>query len=137
VSAQRDLDDLADESADYPITTEHGELFYRGMLVSFSPGSRTGVVRASDGRELPLDLVHAVLLPAGSAAVERQLRSGMAVGYDVAWTSRGRRVSKIFALAEAEKTPAGGARSEGQQGAEGEVPPQHLSDQDRQRRDVE
>jgi hypothetical protein len=137
VSAQRDLDDFDDESADYPITTERGELFYRGQLVSFSPGSRTGVVRASDGREFPLDLVHAVLLPADSAAAERQLRSGIAVGYDIGWTSHGRRVSKIFVLQDAPEAPSARPPSEGQQGAEGEVPPQHLSDQDRQRRDVE
>jgi hypothetical protein len=131
VSAQRDLDDLGDESTDYPITTARGELFYRGVLLSYSPGSRTGVVRTSDGRELPLDLVHAVLLPAGSAAAERALRPGIAVGYDVGWTSRGRRVSKIFALSDAEGASTGRPRSEGQQGAEGEVPPQHLADQDR------
>jgi hypothetical protein len=75
------------------------ELYYQGMLLRFSRGGGVGVVRTSTGRELAFDLRYVVVLggPAENpTAVE--LREGMRVGYDVGWTSRGLRVTKLFPI---------------------------------------
>jgi hypothetical protein len=79
---------------------ESGELFYRGTLLRFARGTGRGVVRsASSGREVPFELLHVVFL--GSPIGEQlELHEGMDVGYDVGWTSRGLRVTKIFPIRE-------------------------------------
>ena len=79
---------------------ESGELFYRGTLLRFARGTGRGVVRsASTGREVPFELLHVVVL--GSPIGEQlELHEGMDVGYDVGWTSRGLRVTKIFPIRE-------------------------------------
>jgi len=91
-SGERTDDDASDESY-APL----GELFYRGTLIRLSRGGGAGVVRsARDGREIPFERQHVTVLgdPGGSGQVE--LREGMPVGYDVGWTSRGLRVTKLF-----------------------------------------
>jgi hypothetical protein len=77
---------------------ESDELFYRGTLLQFARGTGRGVVRsARTGREVPFELIHVVVLGA-SAEEPLELREGMEVGYDVGWTSRGLRVTKIFPI---------------------------------------
>lgn len=81
-----------------------GGLFYRGLLLRFARGTGAGTVRsAATGREVPFDLIHVQVLgekgPAG-------LREGAAVGYDVGWTSRGLRVTKLFPIEEGSDAPA-------------------------------
>lgn len=87
-------DDVAEDAAsDAPPS----EPFYRGILIRLARGGGRGVVRSvRTGREVPFEREHAVVLgePGPSGAIE--LREGMAVGYDVGWTSRGLRVTKIF-----------------------------------------
>jgi len=74
-----------------------GELFYRGTLIRLSRGGGAGVVRsAHDGREIPFEREHVLVLGGGSEGTPPDLREGMAVGYDVGWTSRGLRVTKLF-----------------------------------------
>lgn len=76
---------------------ESGELFYRGILLQFARGTGRGVIRsARTGREVPFELLHVVVL--GSADDPFDLREGMEVGYDVGWTSRGLRVTKLFPI---------------------------------------
>jgi hypothetical protein len=61
------------------------------------PGSRTGVVRTSTGRDVPfaVDDVRILGTEAGFAA----LREGMPVGFDLGRTSRGLRVTVIRVFA--------------------------------------
>lgn len=92
-------DRRGDDDAEAP--TPLGELFYRGTLIRLSRGGWAGVVRsAHDGREIPFEREHVVVL--GGAGGPLELREGMTVGYDVGRTSRGLRVTKLFAV------PAGG-----------------------------
>lgn len=90
-------DDLLDEADGGGTSREAGDLFYRGILIRLSRGAHEGAVRSdATGREIRFELQH-VELPGGAAAA-RELREGMAVGYDVGWTSRGLRVTRIFPL---------------------------------------
>jgi hypothetical protein len=92
-------DELDGERGDRPPEGPPGELFYRGTLIRLLRGSGAGVVRsASSGREIPFEMQH-VALPGGPADPRLELREGMQVGYDVGWTSRGLRVTKLFPLA--------------------------------------
>lgn len=88
--------DRSEEDAAEDVFTPLGELFYRGTLVRLTRGGGFGVVRSDrDGREIPFERQHVTVLgAAGAGPVE--LREGMAVGYDVGWTSRGLRVTKLF-----------------------------------------
>ena len=86
-------DDAGDEVASEPLA----ELYYRGTLIRLSRGSRHGVVRSeATGREIPFDLQHVVVLDGDGNPAELELREGLTVGYDVGWTSRGLRVTKLF-----------------------------------------
>ena len=82
------------------------EPFYRGTLVQLSRGGR-GVVRSlQTGREIPFEREHVVVLVPRDAGWF-ELREGMTVGYDVGWTSRGLRVTKLFPAPEPPITGAG------------------------------
>jgi hypothetical protein len=73
------------------------EPFYRGVLIRLGRGGGRGVVRSvRTGREVPFEREHAVVLGESGASGAVELREGMTVGYDVGWTSRGLRVTKIF-----------------------------------------
>jgi hypothetical protein len=93
VSSADDADELPDAGG----APEHSEPFYRGTLVQLSRGGGRGVVRSlQTGREIPFERQHVVVLAPRDAGWF-ELREGMAVGYDVGWTSRGLRVTKLFA----------------------------------------
>lgn len=89
--------DDADELPGAGGAPEQAEPFYRGTLILLSRGGGRGVVRSlRTGREIPFEREHVVVLaPRDTGWFE--LREGMAVGYDVGWTSRGLRVTKLFA----------------------------------------
>ena len=73
------------------------EPFYRGTLIHVSRGGGRGVVRSlQTGREIPFEREHMVVLAPRDGAGWFELREGMIVGYDVGWTSRGLRVTKLF-----------------------------------------
>ena len=73
------------------------EPFYRGTLIQLARGGGRGVVRSlQTGREIPFEREHVVVLAPRDGAGWFELREGMAVGYDVGWTSRGLRVTKLF-----------------------------------------
>jgi len=74
-----------------------GEIGYRGTVVRFTPGSGSGVVRSRAGREVPFELQHVVVLGELVASPGRYaIAVGQEVGFDVGWTSRGLRVTKLF-----------------------------------------
>ena len=74
-----------------------GELAYRGTIAQFARGARSGVVRAASGREIPFDLEHVVVAESMIPAPGRvALEVGQTVGYDVGWTSRGLRITRLF-----------------------------------------
>lgn len=67
--------------------------FYQGAIVRLRPGSRTGVVRTGNGRDIEFALRDIRLL--GTDGGFGALREGMQVGFDLGWTSRGVRVTMI------------------------------------------
>lgn len=78
--------------ADAPEQT--GERFYLGTIRKLFPSAGLGMVRSDTGKEIPFAALHVVI----GGSVERfdDLREGMRVGFDVGWTSRGLRVTKLF-----------------------------------------
>lgn len=92
-------DDLDGERGDRSPAGPPGELFYRGTVIRLFPGAGAGVVRsAASGREIPFVLEHVELSGRARDDGRLELREGMEVGYDVGWTSRGLRVTRIFPL---------------------------------------
>lgn len=88
---------LDEDEGDRPDAAAPDELFYRGTLIRLSRGGHHGVVRsATTGREVSFELQHVTLVGARGPSGFVELREGMAVGYDVGWTSRGLRVTKLF-----------------------------------------
>jgi hypothetical protein len=93
----REDDDGSGGEAASDAPSSPGELAYHGTIAHFARGTGSGVVRTASGREIPFELEHVVvaesLVPApGRIAIE----VGQAIGYDVGWTSRGLRVTKLF-----------------------------------------
>lgn len=88
-----DADALEDESG----SAQPAEPFYRGTLIQLSRGGGRGIVRSQQtGREIPFEREHVVVLAPREGGGWFELREGMAVGYDVGWTSHGLRVTKLF-----------------------------------------
>lgn len=67
--------------------------FYRGTIIKLQRGVQRGIVRTASGRDVPFTFGHVTML--GPLRRFDDLREGMAVGYDVSWTSKGLRVSVI------------------------------------------
>ncbi len=67
--------------------------FYQGTIVRLHSGSRTGLVRTGTGRDLPFAMSDVRLL--GTDRGFAALHEGMQVGFDLGWTSHGRRVTTI------------------------------------------
>lgn len=89
--------DPSDGSDDEVASAPPDEPFYRGTLIQLSRGGGRGLVRSMQtGREIPFEREHAVVLGPRDATGWVELREGMSVGYDVGWTSRGLRVTKLF-----------------------------------------
>lgn len=94
-----DHDDEREADQDPPAASG-GPIAYVGTVVRWSPDSGTGVLRTGSGRELDFDVEHTVVLGelvAGPRAFA--ISDGQEVGYDVGWTSRGLRVTKLFPAA--------------------------------------
>lgn len=111
------------------VAPSDAELFYRGTLTRYSLARNEGVVRSSSGREVQFDLRFVRLCGGLQGRVpEVKLSEGLAVGFDVGWTSRGLRVSKMFPV------PSG---SERETGKEGEVPSDEGTGQNEDQLDIE
>lgn len=69
------------------------DFFYHGTIIRLSPKKKFGIVRTSSGKDLPFSFELVELL--GPVTSPRGLREGLVVGYDMSWTSRGLKVTKI------------------------------------------
>jgi len=69
------------------------DLFHQGVISKLFPSNNMGLVRAESGREIPFSFEFVVLL--GEAKNPADLKEGQEVGYDLGWTSKGLRVTKI------------------------------------------
>jgi hypothetical protein len=67
--------------------------FYQGIIARVNWGSETGVVLSRNGREIEFEFPFVTMI-GGYRRVE-SLRTGMRVGFDVGWTSRGLRVTTL------------------------------------------
>ncbi|MFM8410586.1 MAG: hypothetical protein ACKOCT_09940 [Alphaproteobacteria bacterium] len=91
-----DLDDEVGEQSGETATAP-GAIAYVGTVVRWNPDSGSGTVRTASGRELDFDVEHASVLGALVAGPRAfAISTGQAIGYDVGWTSRGLRVTKLF-----------------------------------------
>lgn len=97
MSQERELDDEPGSVE----ATPRGDLSYRGIIVRLARGTQSGAVRSASGREIPFELQYVTVLGQLAAALGQGdiLQVGTEVGYDVGWTSRGLRVTKLFAAA--------------------------------------
>lgn len=77
--------------ASQPKTPE--DRFYQGTILRVYPGSRSGLLRTGNGREVLFAIPHVEIL--GTTQGFAALHEGMRVGFDLGWTSRGMRVTTI------------------------------------------
>jgi hypothetical protein len=78
-----------------PEENKNGDLFHRGVITKLFPSNNLGLVRTQSGREIPFS--YDLVILSGNAKKPTELREGQEVGYDVTWTSKGLRVTKIKA----------------------------------------
>ncbi|TAJ98809.1 hypothetical protein EPO44_11015 [bacterium] len=69
------------------------DLFHQGIITKLFPTNNMGLVRTESGREVPFSFEFVILL--GEAKKPNDLREGQEVGYDLGWTSKGLRITKI------------------------------------------
>lgn len=113
------------------MSEESTPLHYTGRVTRFSAPRGVGAIRSDAGREVAFDVRFLEVAGAGRGDFARDaLEEGMRVGFDVGWTSRGLRVTWIRPLAP-------DATLEREPGAEGEVAPEEVADENGQGRDVE
>ena len=72
---------------------DSSERFYRGTILTLSPGAQRGTIRSASGRNIPFVFPYVTLL--GPRRRFEDLSEGLQVGFDVSWTSKGLRVSVI------------------------------------------
>jgi hypothetical protein len=114
-------------SEENPDTKQPQDLFHHGVISKLFPSNNMGVVRTESGREVQFSFEFVILLGAGQKPAD--LKEGMKVGYDLGWTSKGLRITKIKVFAEAEAPPAP-AELEGQGGQGQDLPSEDLSHKD-------
>lgn len=69
------------------------DLFHQGVISKLFPSNNMGLVRAESGQEIPFSFEFVLLL--GEAKNPADLKEGQEVGYDLGWTSKGLRITKI------------------------------------------
>lgn len=105
-------------------------LAYVGHVTQYSPTRGVGIVRSRVGKRVEFDIRFCELAGIGRGErIREHLHEGMAVDFDVGWTSRGLRITWMRSR-DAED-------SKRQAGPEGEVAPEETAHQDRESRDVE
>jgi hypothetical protein len=67
--------------------------FYQGIIARVNWGHETGVVLSRNGREIEFEFPFVTMI--GDYRRVESLRTGMRVGFDVGWTSRGLRVTTL------------------------------------------
>ena len=79
---------MADEELKLP-----QDLFHRGVISKLFPSNNMGVVRTENGREV--QFAYDLVIVTGAIHTPAELKEGMEVGYDLGWTSKGLRITKI------------------------------------------
>lgn|GEM_PF-606351 len=98
------------------------DLFHHGTISKLFPSNNMGVVRTESGREV--QFAYDLVIVTGDARSPAGLKEGMEVGYDLGWTSKGLRITKIkVGLAPS-------ATLKGQESQSEDLPPKDLSDKD-------
>lgn len=69
------------------------DLYHHGVISKLFPSNNMGVVRTESGREV--QFAYDLVIVTGSINNPIDLREGMSVGYDLGWTSKGLRITKI------------------------------------------
>jgi cold shock CspA family protein len=72
---------------------EEKDLFCHGVISKLFPSNNMGLVRTESGREVAFSFDLVILV--GEIKNPNDLKEGQEVGYDVGWTSKGLRVTKI------------------------------------------
>lgn len=103
--------DMSDTDKTAP--SAQSDLFHRGVITKLFPSNNTGFVRIESGREVPFS--YEFVLLCGAAKTVHDLSEGESVGYDLGWTPRGLRVTKIKTY-----PPAGEGSNSERQGTQGE-----------------
>jgi hypothetical protein len=85
------MDDANDDRQ--PQDTPPADRFYSGVIKKIFLGAGMGIVQSATGREIPFAAAHVIVT--GPVARFDDLREGMAVGFDVGWTSKGLRVTVL------------------------------------------
>jgi len=67
--------------------------FYQGVIAHVHWGHETGTVLSRNGREIEFEFPFVTMI--GDYRRVESLRTGMRVGFDVGWTSRGLRVTTL------------------------------------------
>jgi hypothetical protein len=84
---------MAPDDEQEPPDRSAADRFYPGTIKKLYAGSGMGIVRSATGREIAFSSLHVVLT--GRIRKFAELREGMAVGFDVGWTSNGLRVTVL------------------------------------------
>ncbi len=69
------------------------DLYHHGVISKLFPSNNLGVVRTESGREV--QFAYDLVLVTGEVTKPTELKEGMKVGYDLGWTSKGLRITKI------------------------------------------
>ena len=96
------------------------DLFHQGVISKLFPSNNMGLVRAESGREIPFSFEFVLLF--GAAKNPADLKEGQEVGYDLGWTSKGLRITKIKVYSSPPPVPES-SDSEGQGGQGQNLPP--------------
>lgn len=83
---------MAEEEKDQLISSR-GDHFHQGVITKLFPSNSTGVVRTESGRELTFS--YELVILSGATTSPLELKVGDQVGYDLGWTSKGLRITKI------------------------------------------
>lgn len=81
---------MAEESPKAESKEDH---FHHGVVSKLFPGNNMGLVRTESGREIPFSFELVILV--GDVKKPGELKEGQEVGYDLGWTSKGLRITKI------------------------------------------
>ena len=77
---------------------EKKDLFHHGVISKLFPTNNMGLVRTESGREIPFSFEYVII--SGEAQKPADLMEGQEVGYDLGWTSKGLRVTKIMVYSQ-------------------------------------
>ena len=73
--------------------TKPPDLYHHGVISKLFPSNNMGVVRTESGREV--QFAYDLVIVTGAIHNPIDLKEGMTVGYDLGWTSKGLRITKI------------------------------------------